>query len=627
MLQRIKYHPRNRVPLGNCAPQRAHPGGGRVPSGHSNVKTDSYMSTTQAPVSQTRSFITVFLIELWERFGYYGMQALIVYFMVQRLDFPDTRAQLTWGAAAALIYVAPAIGGWIGDKILGTRRTMLLGAFILALGYAFMSVPGQSTWFLFCALGVVVVGNGLFKANAGNLVRKIYEGDDSKIDSAFTIYYMAVNVGSTASMLLTPKIKDYVNLHYGNELGWHAAFAVCAFGLVLGMLNYASMRHTLDHIGSEPDEKPVNLARLGAVLGLGVVAVFASALILQNETIAKAFVYIAGAVVLGIFIYLINQSHKKERAGLAAALVLTIQTVFFFIFYQQMSTSLNLFALRNVNWSFDLFGFHLWTWSPAQFQSFNPIWIMILSIPLAVIYTKAGNKGKDLSVAAKFALGFAMVAIGFFIYSAADHFAVDHRTTSWIMVWGYGFSSLGELLVSGLGLAMIARYVPARMGGFMMGAYFVASGVSQYLGAKVATISSVPDTIKNIVAHASTPIVSQVQAKVPAVMSLNLDNFRQWIQHADKAGDFAKQANLPAFSSLPQPTQDLLHQFNQQLYGITMPIYTTLFFWLGVAGVICTLIALSVLPMMRKLDKQHHEHNASMEAAMESGVPTIGSEE
>ena len=144
------------------------------------------MSST--PVSQTKSFSTIFLIELWERFGYYGMQALIVYYMVQRLGFPDERATLVWGAAAALIYVAPAIGGWIGDKILGTKRTMLMGAAVLAAGYALMVVPGQDTWFLFLALGVIVVGNGLFKANAGNLVRKIYEGDDSKIDSAFTIY-------------------------------------------------------------------------------------------------------------------------------------------------------------------------------------------------------------------------------------------------------------------------------------------------------------------------------------------------------------------------------------------------------------------------------------------------------
>ena len=162
------------------------------------------MNAQPATISQTRSFSTVFLIEMWERFGYYGMQALIVYYMVQRLGFDDDRANLTWSAAAALIYVAPAIGGWVGDKILGTRRTMLIGAGILAIGYALMTVPTEHVSFLYFSLGVIVVGNGLFKANAGNLVRKIYEGNDSKIDSAFTIYYMAVNLGSMVSMLLTP---------------------------------------------------------------------------------------------------------------------------------------------------------------------------------------------------------------------------------------------------------------------------------------------------------------------------------------------------------------------------------------------------------------------------------------
>ncbi len=514
------------------------------------------MATQNPPVSKTRSFSTIFLIEMWERFGYYGMQALIVYYMVQRLGFSDDRANLTWGAAAALIYVAPAIGGWIGDKVLGTRRTMLLGAVILSAGYALMTVPSESVWFLFCSLGVIVVGNGLFKANAGNLVRKIYEGDDSRIDSAFTIYYMAVNLGSMVSMLLTPKIKDYVNAAYQNEMGWHAAFGVCAAGLLVGLANYFVMRNTMSHIGSEPDEKPVQVNKLLAVLALGVVAVFASALVLQYEDVARIFVYTAGVAVLGIFAYLIRNSQRNERAGLIAALVLTVQTVFFFIFYQQMSTSLNLFALRNVDWSFDIFGFHLWTWSPAQFQAFNPIWIFILSPILALMYTRAGKSGKDISIAAKFALGFAAVAVGFFIYSAAAHFTTaPGKTTSWIMVWGYGASSLGELLVSGLGLAMIARYVPARMGGFMMGAYFVASGISQYLGGVVAN-----------------------------------------------------------YASVPQDVTDPLE---------TMPIYTNLFFWLGVAGVVCTLIALAVLPLMKKLSAAHHAHNNAIDTAL----PTIGSEQ
>jgi len=451
------------------------------------------MTSHQLPApTQTRSFATIVMTELWERFGYYGMQALIVYFMVQRLGFEDSRANLVWGACAALIYVSPAIGGWIGDKVLGTKRSMIIGALILTIGYALMAVPTINTWFLFSAIGVVVVGTGLFKPNIANLVRKIYEGDDKKIDSAFTLYYMSVNVGSTISILATPWIKDYVNATYGHELGWHAAFAVCSGGLVLGLANILLMRHTLRHVGSLPDEQPLNIGKLLMVLVGGVLVVGLSAVILEYREIARAFVYLAGFIVLGIFIHLIRKSEVSERAGLIAALVLTLQVVFFFIFYQQMSTSLSLFALRNVDLDFQLMGTHLFTWAPAQFQALNAIWIMCLSPLLAWIYVKAGAANKDLSIAAKFALGFAVVAVGFFIYGVAGQFAVAGKTSSWIMVFGYGFYSFGELLVSGLGLAMVARYVPERMGGFMMGAYFVAVGISQYLGGVVANLASVP---------------------------------------------------------------------------------------------------------------------------------------
>ncbi len=449
------------------------------------------MATTTPTISQGRSFATVFLIEMWERFGYYGMQALIVYYMVQRLGFPDHKANLVWSAAAALIYVSPAIGGWLGDKVLGTRRTMLTGTVVLALGYAMMAIPGEGVLFLYASLGIIVVGNGMFKSNAGNLVRKIYAGDDTKIDSAFTLYYMAVNIGSTFSMLLTPWVKNYLNRTYGHGWGWHGAFAVCTVGLLVGLANYAVMRQSLCHIGSDIDDKPVPPKTVLTVAVVAILFVLAAAFVLNNQDVARVAVYLAGLVVLGIFVHLIRHSEHSERAGLTVALILTVQTMFFFIFYQQMSTSLNLFALRNVNPSFDVFGMHLWNWAPAQFQSFNPIWIFILSPLLAYVYNARTRKGKDFSIATKFAMGFAVVAIGFFIYGSAAHFAVDNRTSSWVMVWGYGAGGLGELLVSGLGLAMISRYVPARMGGFMMGAYFVASGVSQYLGGIVANFATV----------------------------------------------------------------------------------------------------------------------------------------
>ena len=137
--------------------------------------------------SQTRSFTTIFMIEMWERFGYYGMAALLVLFMIERVGFSDANANLTWGAFTALVYAAPSIGGWIGDKVLGTRRTMLLGAVVLIVGYLMLAVPDDRLGFVYAALGVIVVGNGLFKANAANLVRRIYEGDDARIDSSCTI--------------------------------------------------------------------------------------------------------------------------------------------------------------------------------------------------------------------------------------------------------------------------------------------------------------------------------------------------------------------------------------------------------------------------------------------------------
>ena len=505
---------------------------------------------TQPRVSQTRSFSTVFLIEMWERFGYYGMAALLVLYMVQQLGFSDTQASLTWGAFAALVYAAPSIGGWIGDKVLGSRRSMTIGAMILGLGYLLLAIPNTGLFFLFASLGVIVVGNGMFKANAGNLVRHIYEGDDSKIDSAFTIYYMAVNIGSTISMLLTPWIKE----HYG----WHAAFLVCCVGLVLGLINYLFMRHTLDHVGSRPDNEPIHWDRLFAVLGTGVAVLFGVGFVLRHQQVARAFVYLAALVILGIFVYLIRNTQRNEKSGLIAALILTFQTILFFIFYQQMSTSLTLFALRNVDWNQSLFGAHLFSWQPAQYQALNPIWIMILSPILAVVYTRLGKRGRDLPIAGKFALGFAVVAIGFFIYGISGRFAVDGKISSWFMIWGYGFYSLGELLVSGLGLAMIARYVPARMGAFMMGAYFVATGLSQYLGSVVATLASVPQSVTD-------------------------------------------------------PVQ-------------TLPMYTKLFMELGVVAVGGTLIAIALLPLMKRLSTTHSAQGEDVEAFVPAAARTVGAE-
>jgi proton-dependent oligopeptide transporter, POT family len=472
----------------------------------------------RAAPSRKRAFAALFLVEMWERFGYYGMTAVVLLYMVQRLGYTDERANLTFGAFTALVYATPSVGGWLGDRVLGTRRMTVLGALVLAAGYLLLALPQAP---LFAALGVVAVGNGLFKANPANLVSKVYEGEPARIDSAFTLYYMSVNVGATFSQVLTPLIALWV--------GWHAAFAVCAVGLLLGLVNYRVMGRHLAHVGSPPDFAPLDRRKLALVLAGCAAAVGFVMVVVQNLSLARAVVWAAGAGMLAIFGILIARGDAAERRGLTAVFLLTAQGILYFIFYQQMSTSLTLFALRNVDLRF-LFGYQI---PPAQLQALNPIWIFLLGPAIAWVYERQARRGGDLSVAVKFALGFAVLAVGFFTYGLSGHFAQGGRVSVWWMVGGYGLVSLGELLISGLGLAMVARYVGPKLRGFTMGLWFLAGGISQYLGSYVANYASVPE----------------------------------------------------------QMTDPLL----------TLPLYTRLFNGLGVVAAAGTLLAVAMLPLMRRL--------------------------
>jgi proton-dependent oligopeptide transporter, POT family len=466
------------------------------------------------------AFTALFLVEMWERFGYYGMTAVVVLYMVQRLGYTDDRANLTFGAFTAMVYAFPSVGGFIGDKLLGSRRMTVIGAAVLTVGYLMLGTRGAP---LFLALGIVAVGNGLFKANPANLVSRVYEGDPSKIDSAFTLYYMAVNVGATLSQILTPLIALWA--------GWEAAFRVCAGGMALGVINYFVMRRHLRHVGSPPDFVPLDLKKLVLVLAGSALAVGGVMVVVQSLSVARVVVWLASATLLGIFAWLVARADATERKGLIAVALLTVQGIVFFIFYQQMSTSLTLFALRNVRLDF-LFGYRV----PAgQVQALNPIWIFILSPPLAWLYTYRGKRrGGDLSVAAKYAAGFAILSIGFFTFAASGLFAGPNgKVSMWWMVGGYALISLGELLISGLGLAMVARYVGPSLRGFIMGVWFLATGISQYLGSYVATFASVPTDVTD-------PIT-------------------------------------------------------------TLPLYTRLFTGLGVVAVMGTLLAIGLLPVMRRL--------------------------
>lgn len=456
------------------------------------------MSITAPSPTRTQRFTVVLLIELWERFGFYGMQALLLLFLVQRLGFSDHDATLLWGAFGALTYAAPAIGGWLGDQVLGSRRAMVCGAACLFAGYLALALPSDGRALLGLGMGTIAIGNGLFKPNAANLVRRIYEGDDSRLDAAFTLYYMAVNVGSTASILLSPWLRD--------RFGWHAAFGMSAAGLALGLAGYAALRRRLDGIGSRPDARPLSARTGWLVLGGVAAAVLLVTVVLQHAGIARASVWLAALGTLAMWALIHRRATRAERPGLLIAYLLTVEFMLYFVFYQQQSTSLTLFALRNVDPAFRIGGVTLFSFSAAQFQALNPIWIMILSPVLASLYGFLGRRGRDLPVSVKFLLGFGLVTAAFLVWWLGTGSGAPAHVSPWLMVGGYGLVSTGELLISALGLAMIARYTPVRLSAFMMGSLFVGLGVALYIGSAVANLASLPPGLLTAGAEQSLPV-------------------------------------------------------------------------------------------------------------------------
>jgi len=427
-----------------------------------------------------KPFALIFFIELWERFGYYGMQALIVIYFINHLGFSDSIATITFGCFAALVYAFISIGGYIGDRVLGTKRTMLLGAIVLAIGYGLLSYHPNTT--IFYALAIIVAGNMLFKANPSSLISKLYDPNDHRVDGAFTMYYMAINIGSFCSQILCPILQV--------RYGFGSAFLICSIGLIIAIIAYLIFKPILKDIGSAADFKPLRRLKLLYILVLLVVMTFVCRWLLTHLIVTNILLGISLIFTFGIlFKFIINAKDTKERNNYIVCTVLIVEAILFFVLYQQMPTSLNLFAIRNTDCT--ILGL---TVPGPSFQSLNPFWIMLGSPILAWFYTRLGKKGKDFSMPTKFAFGMFLCSLGFLTLPfAIKYFATSKNLISgnWLIIT-YGFQSVGELLISGLGLAMVTKLVPQKVIGFVMGAWFMSSAVAMALGGFVAALASVP---------------------------------------------------------------------------------------------------------------------------------------
>jgi len=431
---------------------------------------------------QPKVFYLSFIMAMFERFGFYIPTFVLVIYMKNSFNLSDTMAFTVFGVFNALVFITPAIGGYLADNVFGIRRSIVLGLLLEGAGLMLLSSAHQLIFILGMAL--IPIGEGLFKTGPTNLLARSYEKDDPRIDSGFTLFYMAMNVGS----FFSPIVAGFIQLYFG----WHLAFLVAGIALYVALILYYILKGSAKKLDAKAGyQKISNKTFWLTILGIVVALVFFSVFI-YYVLVAYIFFF---AVAIGMVIYFsyeIIRSKKEDKLKIIACLSLILMGLVFFILYFQYYTSINLFINRSMDQH--LFGIKV---PSLVFLSLNGFWIVVLSPMVASVYTWLGKHGKDPAVTTKFPLGILITSFCFLSLALGTHFANSaHQVSSWWLILAIALYSLGELLTSALGVAMVTHIAPKRMYGVMMGTWFlVAMGLSSSVASLFAGLANVPKTL------------------------------------------------------------------------------------------------------------------------------------
>jgi POT family proton-dependent oligopeptide transporter len=444
---------------------------------------------------QPKGLYLLFFTELWERFGFYMVQTILVLYMSKGLLYSDKLTYLLYGAFSSMLYLTPVVGGYIADRYIGYRQAIILGAVLFMMGYGVMSIPHQTA--LFVGLSIVIVANGFFKPNVSSIVGDLYKENDPRRDGGFTYFYMGINIGS----LIPPLFAGALIAAYTYSSG----FLVAALGMIVSLITFLTGQKKLGHAGKVPEKSILHnglSTKLGfySLLLVGIfVAVGILHLLLFHPQEANLILILASIGIVGAVFFFIFKEPIEQRKKMFACLVLIALSVGFWAIYNQTFTSLMLFADRNMSKQF--MGFTI----DAEFtQFFNPFFIMLLSPFLSWLWVRLEKKGKNPSTPLKFSLGILCIAIGFFVLGmGVSFFNVEGDASAWWLALSYFIQTWGELLLSPIGLAMVTRLSPKHLVGMMMGVWFLTQAAAFAIGGTLATIADVP---KDLTATASLPI-------------------------------------------------------------------------------------------------------------------------
>ena len=427
----------------------------------------------------------LFMTEMWERFTFYGMRALLMLFMTSQMHFDDKSANLTYGAYQAFVYTMPVWGGWLADKLIGQRVSILWGGILMAIGNFTLAIPGDI--FFFTGLGFIIVGNGFFKPNISTMVGNLYKADDERRDSGFSLFYMGINVGATLGGLIC----GYV----GQTISWHLGFGLAGFFMLLGLFAFNKGQHKLGPIGLAPEgsrqnEKPFfNLSIKHLVFAGSILLVPLFVVLLKNYAIINYIINPIGAFAVIYVLFTGFKEGPQAFGRIVVAMVLIIFSMLFWAFYEQGGGSLNLYADRNVDMV--LFGFTLS--SSAVNNSINGAMIVLLTPFFSWLWIVLSSKNANPNTIVKFALGIIQLGLGFYMFVLGAKTAnADGMVNLFWFVMGYFFMTTGELCLSPIGLSVITKLSPKNMAGLMMGMWFLASAFGQYLAGLIGSMMAIP---------------------------------------------------------------------------------------------------------------------------------------
>ena len=426
-----------------------------------------------------RGLFVLFYAEMWERFSYYGMRALLILYLTKFWLFADGKASLIYGAYTSLAYITPVLGGYLADRWWGQRKAVLFGAISLAFGHLFMAWEGMqgvtdpltkhadpAINIFWLALALISVGTGFLKGNISVIVGQLYRMTDPRRDGAFTIFYMGVNAGAFFGTVLVG--------YLGETIGWSWGFGLAGIGMVLGLLIFIAGKPALKGHGEPPRplSRPTEL-RLYAVSLAAIAAVF---LLIQQQQVVQTLLIVTGIAMLLYVLYEAFKLPREPRERIFAMLFLIALNPLFWGLFEQAGGSLSLYTDRYVDRS---------GVPTSLFQSINPIYIIVLAPLFAGLWQWLARRGLEPSAPAKFGLALAQVGLGFLVFVWGAKAGGPALTPVLLVFLIYLLHTTAELCLSPVGLSAMTRLAPLHLASFVMGAWFYMTAVGQFVAGKI----------------------------------------------------------------------------------------------------------------------------------------------